>query len=684
MKTMRKAIAVVLCVIMLLTVIPFLSVSALENATELTIDVFTSLKLKGDSVNLSFTAPEDGFYKFYSTGKADTYAELYDSQDNLLCENDDVYSDSYDYDYNFTINYKLSAGQTYYLSVNAYESAYVAQNAKVKVTKISGIESAIITKMPNDTTCIEDYEEMSTYVDGLAIDYTFSDCSVVNWSADSGDWYVKDFAITWDGKFDEAGNYFVEVNCAGVITRIDYTKIENPVDYIEYVGDDIECFENSGGYYNENLGYYYYYLSFPSNSYVAIHYKDGSVKNAKIGSKVGEFRVECYTTQMDEAWSVGENTAYVYFMGVEAEVKVNILPPPFKSITLNRVPTKEYVYGDMRFGTLNENLVYEFEPNDISGLSFTVEYHDGTKRTFFDKDFDIKNGTIDGYEYSVSQCKAAVPKTCTTTLSFMGYELKYNVKVVESPIKNLEVVWYPDLTDYEESYAPVFDGMEIEVSYKDGTKKTVVLSDENTSYGENGWFNYRFNTGTEEISVMQGWDYMGEPIYIFCCYDQFAEYSGIAFYEDEKVDSISLCDFSFENMTIDVNYANGSKEKLEGRIVNLGEYEEGRYGAYVKTQKGILTARIDTLYENEEISGYEITALGKSAQVSGRLGTKGDVDLNDEINVLDATKIQRYLSRYEQLSELQLDVADADEDGAITVMDVTHIQRYVAKQIDKI
>ena len=214
--------------------------------------------------------------------------------------------------------------------------------------------------------------------------------------------------------------------------------------------------------------------------------------------------------------------------------------------------------------------------------------------------------------------------------------------------------------------------------------KTVVLSDENTSYGENGWFNYRFNTGTEEISVMQGWDYMGEPIYIFCCYDQFAEYSGIAFYEDEKVDSISLCDFSFENMTIDVNYANGSKEKLEGRIVNLGEYEEGRYGAYVKTQKGILTARIDTLYENEEFSGYEITALGKSAQVSGRLGTKGDVDLNDEINVLDATKIQRYLSRYEQLSELQLDVADADEDGAITVMDVTHIQRYVAKQIDKI
>ena len=183
MKTMRKAIAVVLCVIMLLTVIPFSSVSALENATELTIDVFTSLKLKGDSVKLSFTAPEDGFYKFYSTGKADTYAELYDSQDNIRCENEDVYSDSYDYDYNFTINYKLSAGQTYYLSVNAYESAYVAQNAKVKVTKISGIESATITKMPNDTTCIEGYEEMSTYVDGLAIDYTFSDGSVVNWSA---------------------------------------------------------------------------------------------------------------------------------------------------------------------------------------------------------------------------------------------------------------------------------------------------------------------------------------------------------------------------------------------------------------------------------------------------------------------------------------------------------------------
>lgn len=70
--------------------------------------------------------------------------------------------------------------------------------------------------------------------------------------------------------------------------------------------------------------------------------------------------------------------------------------------------------------------------------------------------------------------------------------------------------------------------------------------------------------------------------------------------------------------------------------------------------------------------------------MSGRVAKRGDIDLNDEINVLDATKLQRFLSKYEDLSELQMSVADANRDSDITVMDVTHIQRCVTNQIDKI
>ena len=90
MKTMKKTIAVILCIIMLVLMIPLSSVSALESVAQLTLDTFTTINLKGDYVTVSFTAPEDGFYRFFSKGNADTYATLYDSQDTKLSENDEL------------------------------------------------------------------------------------------------------------------------------------------------------------------------------------------------------------------------------------------------------------------------------------------------------------------------------------------------------------------------------------------------------------------------------------------------------------------------------------------------------------------------------------------------------------------------------------------------------------------
>ncbi len=681
MKTMKKTIAVLLCMIMLVLMIPFSSASALESTAELVLDTFTTLKLKGDDVIVSFTAPEDGFYKFYSKGNADTYATLFDSQDNKLCDNEDVDVDNGDY--NFSLSYKLNAGQTYYLSVNAWDTEYYSPSTRVKVEKIMGIESSTVVGMPNDLTCVEGYEEMTFKLDGLAIDYTFSDGSVVSWVYGE-EWYVRDFTISCKYGLDDNGSLVVTLDCAGIKNTINFTAVENPVDYLEYVGDDVEIYANSQGYYNEYAGYYYYSLDSLSDEYINIHYKDGSVKTAKIWDKVDGYRIETYSTQTDKPWDIGENTAYVSYLGVETEVKVNILPPPFKSITLESAPTKEYVLGNMLDGYYIENNLYEFYPYDIRGLSFTVEYHDGTTRTFRDKDFDIENGTIDGYEYSVSTCSTGKVKECKTTLYYMGYELNYNVKVVQSPIKNVEVVWYPELTDYDEGFEPIFDGMEVEVTYKNGTKKTVVFSDENTSYETNSLIYCTADSGSDDVYVFEARNYMDEKVYVVGCYDKLYEYSGIAFYDDWKVDSIAVSEFSFDDMTIDVTYANGLTDTLEGTIVSIWEYQEGYYDALVKTEKGVITVEIDTLYENGEITGYEINALGHTAKVDGRVVKKGDVDLDGEVSVLDATIIQRYLSEYEQLDELQESVADADLDGDITVMDVTRIQRYIAKQIEKI
>lgn len=56
----------------------------------------------------------------------------------------------------------------------------------------------------------------------------------------------------------------------------------------------------------------------------------------------------------------------------------------------------------------------------------------------------------------------------------------------------------------------------------------------------------------------------------------------------------------------------------------------------------------------------------------------GDINLDGQITVKDATLLQKYLADSESLSELQLTLADVTVDGKITIKDATAIQKFVA------
>lgn len=62
----------------------------------------------------------------------------------------------------------------------------------------------------------------------------------------------------------------------------------------------------------------------------------------------------------------------------------------------------------------------------------------------------------------------------------------------------------------------------------------------------------------------------------------------------------------------------------------------------------------------------------------------GDVNADGNINILDATMIQKCVAELEQLDENQSICADTNGDGVINVHDATLIQKYVAKLIDKL
>lgn len=55
----------------------------------------------------------------------------------------------------------------------------------------------------------------------------------------------------------------------------------------------------------------------------------------------------------------------------------------------------------------------------------------------------------------------------------------------------------------------------------------------------------------------------------------------------------------------------------------------------------------------------------------------GDVDLDGDITVKDATTVQKYIVKLEQLDNTQLCNSDCDGDGDITVADATKIQKIV-------
>lgn len=82
---------------------------------------------------------------------------------------------------------------------------------------------------------------------------------------------------------------------------------------------------------------------------------------------------------------------------------------------------------------------------------------------------------------------------------------------------------------------------------------------------------------------------------------------------------------------------------------------------------------------------YEVTftymdrELKYDVFVYDKIEPRGDVDMDGEVTVVDATVIQRYLADLVQLNEAQIFTCDLDGHGDVTVMDATRLQRHVAK-----
>lgn len=85
---------------------------------------------------------------------------------------------------------------------------------------------------------------------------------------------------------------------------------------------------------------------------------------------------------------------------------------------------------------------------------------------------------------------------------------------------------------------------------------------------------------------------------------------------------------------------------------------------------------------NDQLDNVELKTVGGNVSLESNL--IGDVDQNGEINILDATLIQKHLAGFESLSSEQILAADADGNDTIDIKDATEIQKYLAEIISSL
>ncbi len=85
---------------------------------------------------------------------------------------------------------------------------------------------------------------------------------------------------------------------------------------------------------------------------------------------------------------------------------------------------------------------------------------------------------------------------------------------------------------------------------------------------------------------------------------------------------------------------------------------------------------------DETLSNVAETMSSKDEALIEKL--LGDTDLNDTVNVKDATLIQKWTAGISNLQELQLIFADADRSGSVNVKDATAVQKFTAGLFPKL
>ncbi|MBO5231860.1 MAG: hypothetical protein J6B88_04485 [Clostridia bacterium] len=675
---MRKFLSIVLAVMLIICIFPINDIKVNAVTETLTLNQSQTITVvEEQNTVLKFTPSKTGYYSLTSSSDNDLNCTIYNGNEEI------AYNDDGGGLRDFSVKGKLQAGVTYTFEVGIYFGA--CYNATVILKEATYVTDIKVINKPVNLTYLKGFVDDYFSYEGLQLMLTLSNKSVVMWNCDDNfNWDMYDMRIDTSDA-DATGKAIIKIDDA--ICELPLNILNKTIKSIEVIDDNFAPLEEGaqGIYsYDEDFNEIFYYSYNYEKLSLKVNYSDGSSDTLLSVDEplFGVYYAYTYDNQFDNEWTVGgaKNTLTVELLNATAKYNVKIVENPVKSITINTAPTRQYVYGDLNYGDYFYG-EYFFYPNDLTGIKFTVNFKDGSKKAYTYNNINQNELTVDGYALNIEYDYFASPGKIPVTLSYRGCEAEYNVTLKASGVSGVEITKAPNLTKLKNDYFSAdFIGAAFKITYTNGTTKTVNVTNSNSKYI------YDPNFGEVGVDVSVDGNtarFYTEYDYEYGCTTTLT-YMGASCIRE---DLVSVADNPIKDVKVTSFESNGSltvklilqdnTEKTLSVVPKTTTRED--YGdcvetmATASTEWGVINYSF-IMYENNmgffELSLFDkFFGFKKSAQ-------KGDFDFNGRVDLVDVVALSQYVAGWDiTCSGTEMNI---NGDSETDLLDVVHLSQYVA------
>ncbi len=442
---MKKVLSFIIVVAMMLCMIPVANANVYGYLNENKI-VYINLTPDYYCRYYSFYPDEAGYYRVVSYGNNDTYIFCHDEEGNEIAFDDDSGQGD-----NFNCVFYAQADTEYTIAVSAHDldikqymefEIMMTKQLKdeyaqeINLDEEHEVELKVVDRsrffrfVPHE----DDYYAFYTTGEHDTQAYLYdSQWNLIDGDDDSG----EDMNCYLSRFLEKGKTYYFEVTnprTPEYSYRMDVTVGLKKTAVVESI--NITSYPDKMSYYKGFIEEVENYVKFRGLECELV-FTDGRKEMYSYvnpGDIIGA-TVETGFAQKDD----GKYYVYVIAGYGYTEFYPEIVDVAVESLTLNTAPSREYVfsgnYGNTQIDNYG-NVMFNFHPTDMSGMSFDVNFSDGTSVTYDYDDFEKGYSRVDGYRYSVDWVKIsdhefASKKVYEVTFNFLDHTLTYDVTLCD-------------------------------------------------------------------------------------------------------------------------------------------------------------------------------------------------------------------------------------------------------------